>query len=82
MNINDNESKINKFLNELARLLEVSINDISLDMELNAFEKWDSLTQISMIAFAAGEGKPEANILKLESTSTAFDLAIALNIIN
>lgn len=42
---------VNYFKKELAHILETSIDNVSMEDELNKFETWDSLAMMTFVVF-------------------------------
>lgn len=65
---------------ELARLLEIPVSDLTDGAPLAGFGNWDSLTQVSVIAYAVGNSPDEPDAGALAAAETFKDLANALQV--
>jgi hypothetical protein len=73
------EIDMNTLRIELARLLEVPLSELTDNVELCSFSSWDSLTQVTLVAFAVGVGKVEPDLGRLVEARTVKDLANVLD---
>lgn len=61
-------------INKIAELTEEDVESLSLATVLGELEAWDSLAQVSFLAFAAVEFDVELDALGIRSASTIGDL--------
>lgn len=68
---------IDNFISELSHILETSIEDVSMNDELNKFETWDSLAMMTFVVIFRDKVKKEIDpmkIVKCIKVSDLFDL--------
>lgn len=63
---------------ELARLLEIPASDLRDDTVLRNVENWDSLAQVSLVAYVVSEGGQQVDVRAMASATTFADLARVL----
>jgi acyl carrier protein len=63
-----------KFIENIAEILEVSESDIKLEEEFRSFESWDSLAQLSFLVLAEDEYDVALTNEHLQDAVTFFDL--------
>ena len=68
---------IDNFISELSHILETSIEDVSMNDELNKFETWDSLAMMTFVVIFRDKVEKEIDpmkIVKCIKVSDLFDL--------
>ncbi len=63
-----------KFLEELAEILELEVEELTLDFEYQETEEWDSLAQLSLITLFTDEYQVEIGHGDLLERSTVRQL--------
>ncbi len=69
-----------KFLEDIAEILEVSESDLRLDENFKDHESWDSLAQLSFMALADDDYGIIVSHIQLEQANTFRDLFELLKI--
>ncbi|WHH49959.1 hypothetical protein QFA96_18520 [Pseudomonas sp. Ap32] len=67
------------FANELAKLLEVTVDQLHVDAALGHFDNWDSLTQISVLALVRDQYQRTLSNDVFDKTATYGELLASIN---
>ncbi|MGE8061133.1 hypothetical protein [Pseudomonas sp. NPDC089547] len=67
------------FAEELAQLLEISVDLLHVDVPLGQFENWDSLTQISVLALVRERYRRILNNDVFDKITTYGELLASIN---
>lgn len=59
---------------ELADILDLSIGDVTDDLNLNGLRNWDSLAMVSLVAFLVSNGGQTLEIKSLGMVNVVRDL--------
>ncbi len=65
---------INYFKKELASILEISIDKLSINDELSKFESWDSLAMMSVVVIFREKSSNEIDPIKVSQCNKVSDL--------
>lgn len=68
---------MNKFLDELADILELDIDELTNDFEYQESEEWDSLAQLSLITLLSDEYNLDVNnddLIKRKTVAQLLEL--------
>lgn len=67
------------FADELAKLLEVSVDQLHTDALLAQFDNWDSLTQISVLALVRDQYQRTLSNDVFDKIATYGELLVSIN---
>ena len=65
---------VNYFKKELASILEISIDKLSINDELSKFESWDSLAMMSVVVIFREKSSNEIDPIKVSQCNKVSDL--------
>lgn len=65
---------VNYFKKELAKILEISIDKLSINDELSKFDSWDSLAMMSFVIIFREKSSNEIDPIKVSQCNKVSDL--------